>query len=372
MFTTFDRYLLKRYGSVFGILFVCIFGLFVVIDGFTNVDAFQETAHSPLDVLVRMADYYLYQSSALFDLIAPILAVISAMVVFALLVRHAEVHPLLAAGVPLYRLLVPVAGGAIAVNVAVFANQELIVPQISHRIQASRGERGDDGQNVDPVYDYDSHIRIDGRKLFLATRRLSQANFVLPVPEVVEELTTLKAREARYVEATPQRPAGWILRDVAPRYGGLRLTADGRARVLPLDDPADVFVASDVSFDQLHNRNRSQQFAATPELVRRIRNPAYGVASLRGTTLQVHSRLVAPLGNVLSVLVAVPLIVRRESRSLVLNLALCTGVLIAVYGMAQAFLYLGRVGFIPTDLAAWGPVIVAGTLGAWLSGFAQT
>jgi lipopolysaccharide export system permease protein len=131
-------------------------------------------------------------------------------------------------------------------------------------------------------------------------------------------------------------------------------------------------VATDVSFDQLHSRNRGQQFAATQELVRRIRNPAYGTASVRGTTLQVHTRLVAPLSNVLSVLIAVPLIVRRESRSLVLNLALCTGVLIVVYAAAQACLYLGRINLIPTDLAAWAPAILAGTLAAWLSGRAQT
>ena len=40
--TIFDRYLLGRFTWVFVVLFVTTFGLFVVIDGFTNVDAFQE------------------------------------------------------------------------------------------------------------------------------------------------------------------------------------------------------------------------------------------------------------------------------------------------------------------------------------------
>ena len=372
MLTTFDRYLLKRYLSVFAILFVCTFGLFVVIDGFTNVDAFQETAGGTLDVFLAMAGYYTFQASAFFDLIAPILAVMSATVVFALLMKHAEIHPVLAAGVPLYRLLVPVILGAIAVNALAFANQELIVPRIAHRIQAARGQSAAEGHAVDPVYDYDSRIRIDGHELYLSERRIHQANFVLPVPEIVQDLTTLKSRQATYYDATPERPAGWLLEDVTPRYADLSLTDAGRSRVLPSEDAADVFVATAVSFDQLHNRNRSQQFASTPELVRRVRNPAYGVASLRGTTLQVHTRLVAPLANVLSVLIAVPLVVRRESRSLVVNLALCTGVLIVVYAAAQACLYLGRANLIPTDLAAWAPAILAGTLAAWLSGSAQT
>jgi lipopolysaccharide export system permease protein len=372
MLTTFDRYLLKRYLWVFGILFVCTYGLYVVIDGFTNVDEFQKTTHGTLGVFLAMAGYYCFQASAFFDVIAPILAVMSATVVFALLAKHAEIHPVLAAGVPLYRLMVPVVLGTIAVNAVAFANQELIVPRIAHHIQAARGESAEEGQSVDPVYDYDSRIRIDGRKLFLAERRIWQANFVLPVPEIVEELTTLKGLDATYFDAAPEHPAGWLLRGAKPRYRELNLTEEGRRRVFPVANPDDVFVATAVSFDQLHNRNSSQQFVSTPELVRRVRNPAYGVASLRGTTLQVHARLIAPLSNVLSVLIAVPLVVRRESRSLVLNLALCTGVLIAVYAVAQACLYLGRMNIIPTDLAAWAPAILAGALAAWLSSTAQT
>jgi lipopolysaccharide export system permease protein len=372
MLTTFDRYLLKRYLSVFAILFASTFGLFVVIDGFTNVDAFQETAHGTLDVLLRMAGHYLFQSSAFFDMIAPILAVISAMVVFALLVRHSEIHPMLAAGVPIYRLLVPVVLGAIAVKVLVFANRELVIPRIAHHLQAERGEGGDEGQSVTPVNDYASRIRIDGSRLFLAERRLSQPNFVLPVPEIVHDLATLKAREASYCAATPRRPAGWVLRDATPRYAELNLTEAGRQHVLPMPDPADIFVATEVSFDQLLDRERSRDYTGTLDLVRRIHNPAYGTAAIRGTTLQVHTRLIAPLANVLSVLVAIPLIVRRESRSLVLNLAVSTGVLIVVYGAAQACLYLGRVNLIPVDLAAWAPAIAAGTLAAWLTGTVQT
>jgi len=39
--TTFDRYLLRRFWHVFGIGFFATVGLYVVFDGFTNVDAFQ-------------------------------------------------------------------------------------------------------------------------------------------------------------------------------------------------------------------------------------------------------------------------------------------------------------------------------------------
>ena len=90
------------------ILFVSMFGLFVVIDGFSNVDEFQEHSKTTLDLLGRMASYYGYQSTLFLDMCGPILTVIDAMIVFALLLRNSELHPVLAAGVPTWRLLVPV------------------------------------------------------------------------------------------------------------------------------------------------------------------------------------------------------------------------------------------------------------------------
>ena len=38
--TTFDRYLLKRYWHVYFITFLALFGLYVIIDAFSNADDF--------------------------------------------------------------------------------------------------------------------------------------------------------------------------------------------------------------------------------------------------------------------------------------------------------------------------------------------
>ena len=97
--TTFDRYLLRRFWHVFGIGFFATLGLYVVFDGFTNVDAFQKRTDAggteTLVVLERMAQFYVCQATVIFDLVAPILTVVSTMVVFALLQKNRELHPIL-------------------------------------------------------------------------------------------------------------------------------------------------------------------------------------------------------------------------------------------------------------------------------------
>jgi lipopolysaccharide export system permease protein len=225
---------------------------------------------------------------------------------------------------------------------------------------------------VEPIYDYITHIRIDGRELFLADQRVEGANFVLPVPEVAMDLITLNAQEARFRETTDERPAGWHLKQVTPRFSELPLTTVGKRIVLPMESTDDVFVVTDISFDQLSNRNTNYKYVGTEELIERIRNPAFGTASVRAQIIHLHSRLVTPLANVLCVFVAVPLILRKESRSLVANMAICALVLGVVYGLTQGFLYCGRVSWLPADLSAWASPILTGVLGAWLTDMTQT
>lgn len=370
--TTFDRYLLSRYFHVFAILLVSMYGLYVVIDGFTNIDEFQEVSSDPWVVAQTMGRHYGYQFSAFFDMLGAILSVVSVIVVFGLLQKHGEIAPILAAGVPTFRLVRPFLFGTIFVNGLIVANQEFIIPEIAHILQAKRAEPDTDGRDVEPIYDYVTHIRIDGRELFMADRKLDGANFVLPVPEVANDLITLNAKVARFHEGTEGRPSGWHLKDVTPRFSELSLTTVGQRIVIPTDDPEDVFVVTDISFDQLSNRNTNYKYVGTSELIERIRNPAFGTASVRGQIIHLHARLVTPLANVLCVFVAVPLILRKESRSLVGNMAICAAVLGVVYGLTQGFLYLGRVNWLPADLSAWCSPILTGVLGAWLHDLTQT
>jgi len=370
--TTFDRYLLWRFLHVFGILFMTTYGLYVVIDGFTNIDDFQEGKDQAFDVLMRMVEYYGYHSSIFFDMSASILSVVSAMAVFALLLRHSEIHPLLAAGIPAYRLAIPTVVGTLLVSGMLAVNQEWIVPRISHQLQSSRGASDTKVQKVEQVNDYDSGIVIGGKQLQPKPRRVIEPRFVLPFPNITEKLTMLEGSEAVFWNATEKRPSGWLVKRASPSYEKLKLTDDGRKRVVATNRPGDIFIVTDVSFDQLSSRSQSYKYVSTAALLRRIRNPAFSIITVRAQTMNFHFRLLRPLLDVTAVLIAIPLIVRKESRSIVGNMAICTGVLGVVYGLTQATFYLGSINIVSMDLASWMPVIFCGSLSAWLSGIIQT
>jgi lipopolysaccharide export system permease protein len=373
---TFDRYILIKYLHVYAILFVTLFGLYVVFDGFTNVDGFQQDSTGPGQVLTKMATYYLYQSSFIFDLVGSILAAISIVIVFALLQRNSEIHPILAAGIPTFRLLLPIVIGIMFINAGLIVNQEFVIPKIAPMLQASRSglEKGTD--KVEAVRDNSTLILISGDKLSLRKRKIFDARFVIPVGEIAQDLTTIDAKEASYVAAQGDMPGGWLLTEPMPKLDEMKLTESGRQYVrvvrVPPDNPAAILIATDVDFDQLYNRSQSYKLASTPELIRRMQNPAFGIVSIRGQAMHFHFRMVRPLINVLMVIVAVPLVVRKESRGLVTNMAVCTAVMAVVLGIIHASTYLGQANLVTPHLAAWIPVIFSGSLGAWLTGVTQT
>lgn len=370
--TTFDRYLLRRFLHTFVILFVTLFGLYVVIDGFTNVDGFQEGTSSAAVVLRRMASYYAYQSSLMFDLMGPTVAVASVMVVAALLVKNSEYQPILATGTPLARLAVPFVVGLLVVTGAVVANQEFVIPRIAHKLQGPRSELAAVMQEVTPQVDHANGLIITGDSLKVADRRVIGAQIILPAPEVVREARTLHAESARYVPKTSTNPAGWVLTNSSIKHADLPLTEPGADIVRPVLGSDEIFVRSDISFDLICDGSRNATWQATPEIVKRIRNPALSNTVARSQMSLLHGRLVQPLLNLFAGLACIPLIIRKEARNLIGSFALATGVQGLLLGVLQGATMLGKTGLLAADVAAWIPVIACGTIAAWVTGYAQT
>ena len=112
MLTTFDKYLLNRLVHTFAVFFIATYGLFVVIDLFTNIDDFMRDGDSTLHMAGGIAKYYAYRAVEFLEMAGPTLIILAAVAVLGLLERHSESHPILAAGVPAFRLLKPLLIGA--------------------------------------------------------------------------------------------------------------------------------------------------------------------------------------------------------------------------------------------------------------------
>ncbi|MCA9074954.1 MAG: LptF/LptG family permease [Planctomycetaceae bacterium] len=371
---TFDRYLLNRFLFMFAGFFAASMGLYAVVDGFTNLDAFQSATHgeSTSAMLTFMGRNYLYRTSWVFDLIGPTLITTSAVAVLALLIRHGELNPLLAAGVPTYRLARPLLIGVVLIHAALLANKEIILPKIAVHLTGTHGEDANDAQQVETQVDRQTGMVISGVELIPATRTLLGAEFRMGGSKLVREFVTLKAETAVFLDANGDEPSGWHLVNMSPQFDRLDLTDLGRERIVPQENGTDVFVVTEVSYDQLHNRGTNYKFLSTPDLMRRVRRPTSGVSMQRAQVMHLHERFTRPLVNMMAIYLAIPLLVRRESRSLVTDIAVCMGVLGVLLGVIESCMYLGKGGLVSPEAAIWAPLMVGGVLAAWISPRVQT
>ena len=214
-------------------------------------------------------------------------------------------------------------------------------------------------------------MHIDGKEVVIEERKLIAASFWLP-EELSVPSCSLEAEEAVFIEENAKHPSGWLLKNLISPFEESKLTKIGGTRILPRPNGRDVFVVSDVSFDQLYNRGRNLKLLSSLQLVDRIRNPSTGRVPVRSQSLALHSRVTRPILSLLSLTIALPLVMRRESRSLIMNMTLCAGVLGVFYIVTQASLMLGGTQFLRADLAAWFPVILTGSASVWTAGYIQT
>lgn len=373
MFTTFDRYLFQRFLYAFAVLFIAAVGLFAVVDGFMNLDAFQHSARNDgtVALLVAMARHYLLHTSLLLDLLGPTAAVLAVLVTMALLIKHGELHPLLAAGISTYRLAIPFIFGVLAINGLMAINQEVVIPRIAADLQAGHGSETGASQVVESQVDHQTDIYVSAESLRMADKTLIKPEFLLPTPAIADSAQKIEGASARFYRARGKQPSGWLVKQPTPSFAGLRLTDQGRHTIIP-QKSGDVFIICSLSADQLYNRSSSYRYLTTPELIQRIQLPAGSLSSTRAFVMHLHGRLTRPIITLIGVFLVLPLIARREKWSLVQNTAICMATLGLVYGLSLAGTILGQSAVMRPELAAWGPLVFGGGLCAWLTGCVRT
>jgi lipopolysaccharide export system permease protein len=369
--TTFDRYLLRRYIHVFAVGYLALFGLYFVIDVFNNVSQFFDQHKEVTEIFTELVFYYSYRACYFFGLIGGTLEVVSAMVAMALVQKHGELNPILSAGISTFRLIRTLLVGSFVVTCLIVIVQEVVIPRIAVNLQFDPAQQKQGIGKIDEVPDFATGMLIGG-KLNLAQQKLDDAEFVLPPTKLTEKLTVIKAVEAIPQDKKHHHRVGWLLKGASVAYDELQLTDLGRRNIKRGTAPDELFIRSDVLFDRLYNRDSHYEYLSTWDLIHRLRNPSFSSRSQRTQNMFVQARLTKPLLNLVVVAVGVPFVVRKESVSVLTNLAVCCGVMTAMLGVNESYLYLGKANILAPEVAVWAPIITWGTAAAWLMGIVRT
>jgi lipopolysaccharide export system permease protein len=299
-----DRYVLKTFLSGFVILLAVFIGLYIVTDLMVNIDDFLEHSASLPQLGSWVIDYYGHNLPLYFaQLCGPLMALAGAFT-FGIMLRNNELTAMIAAGMPLQRLIVPLLLGAAIVIGLWVAARELAIPSLASKIARDRQDIA--GVRTEGVY----CVR-DASGAILTALRLLSPDGQLEQVYIVEP-------------HGPDEPATLVQADAAEYDAQAGLWRLDRGRRITFDPPASGLLEGETEFepldayafqltpDQLRLRQSSQwsELLSLREYNALLASPA--LANRPMLVMGRHVRLTQPMLQVVLLLLAVPFFLTRE------------------------------------------------------------
>jgi lipopolysaccharide export system permease protein len=369
-----DAYILKSFLKNWAISFMVLVGMYMILDMVFNFD--ELVAYKPGDagtatgtlvgVLYNVADFYFFQSFLFFNHLSGIIPVVAAAFTLMRLSRFNELTAVLAAGVPMLRVAMPIILAGVVLNALVIVNQELIIPNLSHKLSRDRGEAGGGSGEQFPI-----RAMQDSQNSLLFAARYTPPSTTQPAEllyvDVLEHNDADQVTAMITAERAEYDPGEqvWNL-DRGQRVTGLRVD-EIPAGPMPVAnwktniDPEEVKLFRKSDYVDLLSTDRINQLIERPK--------SYGKANLLRVK---HMRFTQPLMNVVLLLLAIPCVLTREPghlKSAATRCLILTGI-----GMGSIFI-AQQIAANPPDLRfanqwpifmAWVPIFLFGPLAVFL------
>ena len=358
-----DRYLLRNFLGVFAVFFISFFGLFVVGDTVNNFSEILRYSESNGGVLQAISKYYGLRSLVFFDWMNPLLILVATMFTIATFRRHNEMTALMAAGIRNARMIRPLLLMSCLLVVLAVINRECVLPafrqDLSSNLQDMQSNKTD---TIVPVYDNQTDILLSGKGVAVLDQRIVEPNFFLPRTLDAYGVSLL-GREAVFQSSTAEHPQGYLISGIR-KPGELASESSLQINGIPvIYTPGDTawlnqdqcFVVSSVEPKLLVVGGNWQQFCSTSELMGALENPS--VKHNPGVEVELHSRFVQPFLDMNLLLLGLPLVLTRQSRSLFFSVGLCVLLIVMFMGVNMLCHSLGSSSLLSPPFSVWLPLM---------------
>ncbi len=144
---TIDRYIIRQFLVNYIVLFAVLVMLIIALDAIINIDEFTQVADRMPEgtpglrklgaVLLALADFYVPQLALFYVYAAGVLPIAAAGFTLAGMIRNRELVAMLAGGISLYRVAMPLLVVGCVLSTVQLIDQELIIPPLREKLARS-------------------------------------------------------------------------------------------------------------------------------------------------------------------------------------------------------------------------------------------
>ncbi len=358
-FRRMDRYVAGYFISSYLVCFIFFLGIFIVIDVVSKMDEILQSG----DLVEEMGQSLFFLAVQLYALkvpevflqVAPYLTLMASMFTVTRLNKANELIPMIMSGVSVFRALLPIFCLAFLLMMSMTLIQEFFAPSFSttrllmesllmeqdkHLVLERQLLTSVDGKEI-VVNDFNVNTRVIGSldASYIEERDGMQFNCRM----MGENLRWLGPGRGWSAEK------GEILKE--PLNLGADFDAGERRSVTTLEldlEPDDIILyiksPADLSLGQI-----GRLYSMSPTDLR--------------LKILLHHHITFPLTNILLLLLGLPFVLRHESRSNFLGIAVALAICLGYFALDMIMRDLGTQNYVPPILAAWFSVIFCGSLG---------
>lgn len=301
-----DRYIAKNFLIGYIIAFSVLIGLRVIIELFVHLDNFTASSgESTIVIIKNIFVFYCMQATLYFRDFAGMITVVAAAFSFGKMVRNGELIAVMASGVSLKRVVVPVIILAILATIVFVIDQEFIIPPLADRLV--RGEDDIAGQKA-----YDVRFINDSQGNLLFSRKSDLKTGTLSNPTI---LLRKPSEKAGIWEVT-----GWISADSAvynfdkgcwELVNGF-LTEKKSQKIVP-----EQFYKTDLTPREIAVKTKAayKSLLSWPQL-RNLAGQGNKIKDQAHLYAQMQSHVTDPLINLVMLLISLPILICRDPKAM--------------------------------------------------------
>jgi LPS export ABC transporter permease LptG/LPS export ABC transporter permease LptF len=357
-----DAYVVREFLRTF-FLVLLSFVLLMLI--FTFFDLMGHILSNHISLFV-VGDYLLNLTPSMLYQLAPLAVLIAVLVTFGVLNRNSEIVAMKAAGISLYRLVVPIVSIAAVLAVSLFLFDQYYLPQANRRQEALRNTiKGSPAQTyLHPEWQW-----IFGEPGRGEPGRIFYYQFFDPVSNEFANLSVFEFNPSGF-ELTKRIFAARVYWDADANTWRFQ---NGWMSTFHGSDVTGFQQFSEATFPEIHEppgyfktevlQSQEMNFGQLEAYIRDLRQSGFDTMQLR---VALWHKLAYPLTAIIMAGLAIPFALSMGRRGSLTAIAVAIGVALTYWVVDGLFQAMGGVNYLPAALAAWSAVVLFGLAGGYL------
>jgi LPS export ABC transporter permease LptG/LPS export ABC transporter permease LptF len=348
-----DRYVVRTYVGKYALVLTAFWAIFVLV---SFMDLFDDVQQNKVKGIV-VFHYYTFSTPTIAHLLTPVAVLVAVLITFGVMARHNEITAMKAAGLSIYRIVLPALALSALICFGMFELAEYLLPPLNKRAHQDfniikgrppqststnehRWIMGSDGR----LYNFDYFQRGD------ALGNVPPSLYGLSIYDV--DPATWQLRDRLYAARAVWNGMGYNLER------GWRWTFGPHTAFRDFSDARTREIEQPRYFEREERESETMSFGELRAHIVTLEKLGLDVTTLR---VQLHRKIAYPMVSLIMAMIGIPFAFVVARRGALYGVAASVLIAIVYWATIAIFGALGDSARLPAALAAWAPNILFGT-----------